>query len=125
MSLKKICFLYIILFSAFSIFATQPAPGIYPGQNISHTNIRINQSSPMYSPAYSSGNNFFLAPNPVGTNRLLVIRVEAPDKPMTLSLAGAQTFYQDVTAFYTENSYGQCTVTPTFTTNVYTLPCNL
>jgi|GEM_PF-3843626 len=65
----------------------------------------------------------FGAPNPTGINRILVIRVEFTDVSMLNYPASyAESFCSDVASYYTENSYGKCTLQFTVSPTIYAMP---
>ena len=58
--------------------------------------------------------------------KILVVRVQFPDQSfLNIALSYAQDFFQKLSNFYLENSYGKLTIQTTVSGSIYTLPHNM
>ncbi len=120
------------LFASFLLrapgFAVPPPEGFpVPDQPV----CRINRPAAAQQAARLKAAPFFQTPLSPTTAYVLVARIDFNDQPMTKTLAQTLTFFDQVKAYYLENSYGLLTVSATVTNagaggqGAYRMPQNL
>jgi len=103
-TLSLLCTAFILLSLVCSSHAVPPFPGVSrPEGETCFVNGEAVQNNISRSLKYAPG---FAPPISATTRQILVIRVDFSDKPMSLTLDNATTFFNRVSEFYLENSYG-------------------